>query len=282
METATNNNATTQNVSFIDANGRKANIKITINNGRLSMSGDNGQEQDTIKPRTESQIRLIEIWKAYHLNDMQPGTPKQMKIVKKCKTHEEAIEKLTAKNLLIDKHPTTGEPYKYGSAWLTLELPEDLQEEIDGLIELIEEEEENRKGEPIQYNDDNELIEIIENNTDFSGEDATLCAALVKMFDLTINDLEDVEIDGTRVTVQGIDYLAGDDEQMDAEWDEYLENYIDECILPEVNENYRKYFDNEAWKDDAKGDGRAHSLNSYDGTEEEAKINDTYYFAYRQ
>lgn len=278
METQT----TTQTVSFIDANGRKANIEITINNGRLSISGDNGQEQDTIKPRTESQIRLIEIWETYHLNDMQAGTPKQMKLIKGCKTHEDAVKKLTETNLLIDKHPTTGEPYKYGSAWLTLELPEDIEEEIEGLIELIEEEEESRKGEPIQYNSDDELIEIIEENTNFQGDEVTLCAALVKMFDLTVNDLEDVEIDGTRVTVQGIDYLAGTDDEMDQEWDEDLENYIYECILPEVNENYRRYFDNEAWKKDARMDGRAHSLNRYNGNEEEAKINDTYYFAYRQ
>lgn len=227
------NQTTTQTVTFIDANGRKANIKIEVRaKNRLSISGDNGQEQDTIKPRTESQTRLIEIWNEHHLNQM----------------------------------------------------PEGLQEEIDGLIELIEQEEESRKGEPIQYNDDdNTLIEIIEENTMFTGDDANLCAALVKMFDLTINDLDDVEIDSNnRVTVQGIEYLAGTDREMDEAWDEDLENYIDECILPDLPETARRYFDNEAWKRDARHDGRAHSLNRYDGSEEEADVNGTSYFAYRQ
>lgn len=342
------NATTTQAVTFIDANGRKANLEIEIINGKLSISGDNGQEQDTIKPRTESQTRLIEIWNTYHLNDMQAGTPKQTALIKSeefkifredmvrvtneakaeldkatkdldnyraesakkgsiskvvennyKRIFDESYKKyalvsntdhythavmfLELKGLLTDKHPVTGQPYKYGSEWLIAPLPENLQEEIDQLIEDIRQEEEERKGEPITYNDDSELVEIIEEHTMFSGDDANLCAALVKMFDLSINDLDDVEIDANnRVTVQGIEYLAGTDSEMDDLWDEDLENYIDECILPDLPENARRYFDNEAWKSDARMDGRAHSLNRYDDSEEEAEINGTSYFAYRQ
>lgn len=222
---------TIKTLTFIDANGRKANLKIRVNNNRLSISGDNGQEQGTIKPRTESQTRLIEIWNKHHLNQM----------------------------------------------------PKNLQEEIDQLIEDIRQEEEERKGEPITYNYDSELVEIIKEHTTFTDDDANLCAALVKMFDLSINDLDDIEIDANnRVTVQGIEYLAGTDSEMDNFWEEDLENYIDECILPDLPENARRYFDNEAWKSDARMDGRAHSLNRYDGSEEETKVNGTSYFAYRQ
>ena len=35
-------------------------------------------------------------------------------------------------------------------------------------------------------------------------------------------------------------------------WDEELENYIDEYVLPQLDKNYRNYFDNEAFKNDAK------------------------------
>jgi len=63
------------------------------------------------------------------------------------------------------------------------------------------------------------------------------------------------------------EYLVCTDSEADELWDEELENYIDECILHELPECYRNYFDNEAWKSDAKMDGRGHSLNRYDGNE---------------
>lgn len=193
-----------------------------------------------------------------------------------------ACKFLAFKNLLIVPHPETGEPYKYGSEWLTCSLPDDIIEQVETVIEEINEAEEERKGEPLDKLTDEELIELIEEKTTFSGDEAELCAALVKMFDLSENDLEDIEIDGNRATVQGTEYLAGDDSAMDEEWDNELEYYIDECILPEVNENYRRYFDSEAWKSDARHDGRADSLNRYDGGEESAEINVSMYFAYRQ
>jgi len=51
------------------------------------MSGEynNGMGQclDSIRPADNNQKRLIEIWKAYHLNGMNAGTPKQAKNYKK-------------------------------------------------------------------------------------------------------------------------------------------------------------------------------------------------------
>ena len=100
------------------------------------------------------------------------------------------------------------------------------------------------------------------------------------MFDLSEDDLCDIEINDTRVTVQGNDYLAGNDDEMNEAWDEDLENYIDECL--EIPAHMERYFDREAWKEDARQDGRGHSLNRYDGGEEKEEINGIYYFAYRQ
>lgn len=65
------------------------------------------------------------------------------------------------------------------------------------------------------------------------------------------------------------EYLVCTDSEADELWDEDLENYIEECILPELDERYRRYFDNEAFKSDARMDGRGHSLNRYDGNEYE-------------
>ena len=69
------------------------------------------------------------------------------------------------------------------------------------------------------------------------------------------------------------EYLVVTDDEANDLWDAYLENYIDRIfILPQLPEQYRFYFDREAWKSDAKQGGRAHSLNRYDGSEDEITV----------
>jgi hypothetical protein len=62
-------------------------------------------------------------------------------------------------------------------------------------------------------------------------------------------------------------YAVLTDTEADDWWNQELENYVDECILPELPEQYRGYFDSEGWKDAARHDGRGHSIASYDGEE---------------
>lgn len=78
------------------------------------------------------------------------------------------------------------------------------------------------------------------------------------------------------------EYLVLTDEEADDEWDDALENYIDEVIMPEIPECYQDYFDREGWKKDAEYDGRGHSLSTYDGCENEEEVNGTTYYIYRQ
>lgn len=77
------------------------------------------------------------------------------------------------------------------------------------------------------------------------------------------------------------DYLVLTDDEADERWEESLDSYIDDCILPELPGNLQNYFDSEKWKNNAKYDGRGHSLSSYDGNEYEEKVNGTMYFIYR-
>lgn len=65
------------------------------------------------------------------------------------------------------------------------------------------------------------------------------------------------------------EYLVCTDEEADDLWEESLDNYLEECIYPELSGNLSNYFDEESWKRDARYDGRGHSLSSYDGNEEE-------------
>lgn len=86
------------------------------------------------------------------------------------------------------------------------------------------------------------------------------------------------------------DYLVLTDAEADDKWDEELDNYIDECITPEIdkiaeghgNLSYYINFDEEMWKRDAKMDGRGHSLSRYDGHEHEEVVNGITYYIYRQ
>lgn len=72
-------------------------------------------------------------------------------------------------------------------------------------------------------------------------------------------------------------YMVLDDDEADELWEEYLESYLDECVPGSDG----PYFDREAWKRDARHDGRGHCLASYDGSEGEQKVDCETYFIYR-
>ena len=69
--------------------------------------------------------------------------------------------------------------------------------------------------------------------------------------------------------------------------EEYDENSSDYLVLTDdeandkLEESLDSYFDEDAWKYDAKMDGRGHSLASYDGNENEETVNDETYYIYR-
>jgi len=77
------------------------------------------------------------------------------------------------------------------------------------------------------------------------------------------------------------DYLCLTDSEADDMWDEYMDSYIDDCVLSELPAQYRNYFDREAFKNDCSYDGRGHSLASYDGEEHEFYYDGVWYYIYR-
>lgn len=77
-------------------------------------------------------------------------------------------------------------------------------------------------------------------------------------------------------------YKVYTDSEADDEWELKLEQYVDDCILQELPKQYRPYFDSEAWKQDAKYNGRGTTLSSYDNQEIEQTVNGTTYYLYRQ
>ena len=77
------------------------------------------------------------------------------------------------------------------------------------------------------------------------------------------------------------DYMVLTDWEADDRWEESLDSYLEECIYPELTGNLKYYFDEDKWKQDARDDGRGHSLSSYDGNEHEEDVNGTTYYIYR-
>lgn len=87
---------------------------------------------------------------------------------------------------------------------------------------------------------------------------------------------------GDTFTVDGEgEFAVMTDEEADQAWDESLESYIEDCILPEVPAQLAAYFDREAWKRDARYDGRGHCLSPFDGEEHEQKIDGEWFYIYR-
>ena len=76
--------------------------------------------------------RLIEIWEKYHLNDLRPGTKRQMKVLKEknIKGFHESVKYLKEIGLYEDGH-------RFGYAWHFEEIPKDIIEEIIYLSEKI-------------------------------------------------------------------------------------------------------------------------------------------------
>ena len=73
-----------------------------------------------------------------------------------------------------------------------------------------------------------------------------------------------------RYAVGREEYLVLTDSEADVAHDEALESYIDDCVLSEIPEYLQMYFDRDAWKRDARHDGRGHALSPYDGRENES------------
>lgn len=113
-----------------------------------------------------------------------------------------------------------------------------------------------------------------EANEDAGGgeyEEAVL--ALAAEIDCDPAEIEEESHDYYGMTVLSYgrqEYAVGTDEEADEAWDQSLDSYLDDSgVLDSIPENLQSYFDREAWKSDAKMDGRGHALASYDGDEME-------------
>lgn len=104
--------------------------------------------------------------------------------------------------------------------------------------------------------------------------------ALAQHLGVSKKDIEQSTYDENIFEFAGQEYLVVTDEEADDLWEQELDSYLEECIYPELTGNLASYFDDEAWKRDAKFDGRGHSLSRYDGCEciETVKVEEFYIY----
>lgn len=120
-----------------------AKVTWEVKDGRFSMQGEIwqpdmkdcltcGQCVDTVAeqfPNDAKLQRMLVIWDRWHLNDMRAGTPEQMAISKDL-PYDKACELLKAADKYVVPGPD-GDPYAYGSQWLTEQLPAEVIAEIE-------------------------------------------------------------------------------------------------------------------------------------------------------
>jgi hypothetical protein len=96
--------------------------------------------------------------------------------------------------------------------------------------------------------------------------------ALAILTDDALVDISSGHIDNL-YSVGNREYYVLTDCEADERAKEYCQEYIDECVLSEIPENLRYYFDSEKFIEDImQNDGRARQLSSYDGNEEEVYL----------
>ena len=86
---------------------------------------------------------LLKYWPRYHLNDMIPGSPRQMAVVRDRKAKGLPVDYETMCNVLKEinlyedsEYVYKGKPYAYGEAWLEEKLPAEVKEGIKAVMKM--------------------------------------------------------------------------------------------------------------------------------------------------
>lgn len=117
-------------------------VAIDWDGQRLSITGSEGRDHGgqiigspwnfreyATSYSAETVQQLRDIWEKWHLNDMQAGSPAQTAFLEANPVNSRdhyaaATEALKAAGLNPDpNYLHKGKPYKYGSAWLSVEVP---------------------------------------------------------------------------------------------------------------------------------------------------------------
>lgn len=139
-----------------------------------------------------------------------------------------SLKKSTA---LHDINPNTKELFKYGSAWIKSELPEDFEDTLNELCDSIEEEEKEEmlsKTKIVDYSKGEVDADLLNEFYDVIDDEIL---ALGYILDLTLEDLDDIEhLDygwgKCLYKAQGEEYYIGTKKEMTSACEEYIKETV--------------------------------------------------------
>ncbi len=94
-----------------------------------------------------------------------------------------------------------------------------------------------------------------------------------------IADITELDYDyygAPMLEIGGSEYAVITNDDIENVFHQYAENLIDDCVISELPEKYRQYFNYEKFEQDMSFDGYG-QMASYDGNDNEVIIDDTYY-----
>lgn len=265
-------------VTFKDRDRNIFNVKVNLEKKEkglvFSASADCGtscgQCLGSIKPANEAQKSLVEIWKKYHLNDMHAGTEKQEEALTKCKSndYDSQVKFLKSQKLYTDKG------YKYGTGWLTRELPKNIEEVLRELLDKIEQLEVETKQSKMYSEMDKQEKEEYKNTIlkNFTEHSPKYILAFSANQGLTLEETKEIDLDGHDLSYGGVDYLVGDYDDLEQIARDYLTDDPELWKMAVEADRTTKSLDE--WADDVINmDGIGSILNGYDGSEDFEEVN---------
>jgi hypothetical protein len=97
---------------------------------------------------------------------------------------------------------------------------------------------------------------------------------MIALMELTGDNWDDAE------SAIYVDYKVLTDSEANEENNYCMDNYIDDCVLPQIPSHLHMYFDIESFKEDMSSD-RGSNIAAADGEENEITINETTYYIYK-
>ncbi len=126
---------------------------------------------------------------------------------------------------------------------------------------------------------------------EYSDNALAFMSWLIYNDELNTEDYEDIEELLNDITENGNyfehsaasgEYRILTDTEADEAWNESIDSYIDDCILPDVPENVKDYLDIDRMANDIQREGsRGQQLNYYDGYEHDIEFNGCTFYIYR-
>lgn len=282
-------------VTIHDASGNitSINLEVTYHNGypEFTMSNEHGQWQDRISPKGDNQKKLLRIWHEYRLNGMHAGTPEQEEALKDRYgvwfTYEQNIEYLKLIGLYATEHE--GRTYQYGSGWIRKDLPKNFIDTLEALCDNLDIEEDEHNANPITESMIDEEF-FIEKAKELDITPEKLMAICLHCT-ITVEGIEHINNEqANNFCIEGQDYLVWTESEVNKAHLEYIENLVDECGIkvfssvgkPTVTQDFDWSITVNAWEVYITASERGNSLASYDGNENEVRVNGETFYLYRR